>query len=338
MPSLNDKWGGKEIWLRALYLRANVIWIFRQELLELELGRLQWLKRILDDAYLNINVQASRFGTNKEGFDFCLELIRNNIGQRIELAPIDAELQRLLQLAQVAQPCDVIERVFRPLAGEAAAVHRAAPHRTVRLSREWLNTHPLGSARPGDYRDPYHVDALTVIQKELSTVELQAHLDEFDALSLLAIPALFTHELVCHAYANDKRSNQKSIWAEGVMDWTAAHFFGKWIRRLNFPYAAVKNRGHDLWDRRMSSTRSSGRMIADTLVDWLAGEPSVQVLQVAESVAAHYTLEVNVAAEPLWAKDELASRIANIRTDEPLQEALRDWLTGGRSAAATVHH
>lgn len=336
MPNLNDKWGSKETWLRILYLRANVMWIFRQELVGLELDELRWLDAILDDAYLAISMQASRFTSNEEAFRSCLELIRNYIEQRIEMAPADAELQRLLQLAGEAHPSDVIQEVYEKLAGEARSIYRIAPRRKVRLLREWLNTHPMGSTRPGDYRDPYHVNAITKVQQQLSVIELRVHLDEFDVWSLFAIPALLTHELVCHAHANDDRNNQVSIWAEGIMDWTAVFFFERWIRRLKLPYAVVKSRGEDLWERRMTPTRYSGRVIADTLVGWLASEASVRRLDVARPVAARFALEVNTAAAPLWRKDALASRIANIETNKPLQEAFRDWRAGAIPAAAML--
>jgi hypothetical protein len=254
-PNLSDKWGSKETWLRALYLRANLIWVFRQELVGLELDQLHWLGAILDDAYLTITTQANRYADSDEGFDACLEWVRNNIEQRIGMAPEDLELHRLLQLTDDAHPSDVIQEIFDKLAGSAQVIYRSGPRRKVRLLREWLNTHPVGSVRPGDFRDPYHVDALTNVRQQVSEIELRVHLDDFDAWSLLAIPALLTHELVCHAYARDDRDNQRSIWAEGVMDWTAVFFFEKWSRRLKLPGAIVKSRGDDLWVRRMAPTR-----------------------------------------------------------------------------------
>src|SRR6266704_6631695 len=126
MPNLNDKWGSKEIWLRVLYLRANVMWIFRQELLGLELEELRWLNAILNDAYLAITMQAARFTNNEEAFRSCLELITNYIEQRIERAPADAELQRLLQLTRDARPSDVIQGFYDKLAGDARNIYRMA--------------------------------------------------------------------------------------------------------------------------------------------------------------------------------------------------------------------
>ena len=120
------------------------------------------------------------------------------------------------------------------------------------------------------------------------------------------------------------------------MDWTAVFFFERWSRRLKLPYPVIKSRGGDLWERRMTPTRYTGRVIADTLVDWLADEASVRGLGVARPVAARFALEVNVTAAPLWAKDALASRIATIRTDKPLQQSFRDWRAGVSPAAAML--
>ena len=141
---------------------------------------------------------------------------------------------------------------------------------------------------------------------------------------------------MCHAYASDDRNNQRSIWAEGVMDWAAVFFFEKWSRRLKLPGAIVKSRGDDLWVRRMAPTRYTGRVIADTLVDWLTEEPSIQRVDVARVVAANFALEVNGTVAPLWAKDALASRIATIWSDKPLQEAFRAWRAIGAAPAAAM--
>ena len=178
-PNLSDKWGSKETWLRALYLRANLIWVFRQELVGLELDQLHWLGAILDDAYLTITTQANRYANNDEGFDACLEWVRNNIEQRIGMTPEDPELHRLSQLTYEAHPSDVIQEIFDRLAVPAQSIYRSGPRRKVRLLREWLNTHPVGSVRPGDFRDPYHVDALTNVRQQLSEIELRVHLDNF---------------------------------------------------------------------------------------------------------------------------------------------------------------
>ena len=318
-------------------MRANIIWLFRKELVKLELHELRWLDAILQDAYLAITGQVRRFVTNEEAFDYSVALVRNNIEQRIALMGADAELGRLLQLADQARPCDAIQEIFSQLARNTRNIYRTAPRRTVRLQRLGLSGHPLGSTRPGDFADPYHVDAQTKVDAKKSSIELQIYLDEFGVPSLLAIPALLTHELVCHAYANDGKSDKQSIWAEGVMDWTALFFFEQWTVRLGLPYAAVRSHGEALWDRRMTPTRYTGRAIADTLVEWLANyASSVRGPTMARRVTARFALEINVAAASLLQKDALASRIANIETDVPLQEAFDAWRTGVSKAEAML--
>lgn len=338
MSGLISKWGSKQLWLRSLWLRANLIWVFREELLRLELNELRWLGGILKDAYLTAHVQVGRFPTNKQAFDQSVEIVRNNIEQRIEASGADPELGRLLELVREATQCDAIQEIFNKLASETRSIYRMAPRRSVRLQREWLADHPLGASRPGNFRDPYHINARTTVQNQLSLIELQIHLDGFDVASLLALPALLTHELVCHAYANEDRSDQRSIWAEGVMDWAALFFFEKWGLRLGLPYAPIKTHGETFWEQRMTPTRYVGRATAETLVQWLANDALVQVrgLTMARQVAARFALEVNVSAAPLLAKDSLASRIANIGADALLQQAFRDWRAGSSSAAAML--
>jgi hypothetical protein len=325
MPSLIEKWETKEAWQRSLFSRAGVIWLFRDELMDLKLRRSRWLGNILQNAYLTIDVHAVRATTNEEAFNYSLELIRNGIDQRIAQVGDDDELRRLLKLTEDAQPFDSIREIFHQLTTRTHSVYRMTPTRKVQLKLEWLNDHPLRSKRPGEFNDQYHLDACTKIQQDLSVVELRIYLDEFDVPSLLAIPALLTHELICHAYANEDSSDQHSIWAEGVMDWAAAFFFERWSPRLDLPYALVKEHGEDLWSRRTRTARYSGRFIADSLVQWLVNDPSIRGLDMARQVAARFALEVNVADAPLLAKDELASRIANIRTDPALQEAFQSW-------------
>jgi hypothetical protein len=336
MAGLNDKWGSKEAWLRSLYLRASIIWIFRQEIPRLELGQLRWLGPILEDAYLVTTVQAGRYTDNNEAFDASIDLVRNNIEQRLASLGADAELHRLLKLTRDARPCDAIRQLFHKLAKDAHNIYRTGPPRKIQLQCEWLSGHPRGATSPGTYPDPYHLNAQTKVQEHRSLIELQIHLDEFDVPGLLAIPALLTHELVCHAYADEDCNDLQSIWAEGVMDWVALFFFERWSLHLDLPYARIKSHGEKLWEQRMSPARYTGRDIANRLVEWLVKDTSVRGLNVAQQVTAKFALEVNVAAASLLAKDSLASRIANIRTDIQLQQAFRDWRAGARPAAEMI--
>ena len=340
MPSrLEQKWGSKENWLRCLYVEANIICLFQQELVRLELGQLRWLDAVLKDALLAISVHAPQATTTSEAFEQAIELVRINIEQRIATVGADAELTRLLAATSDAHECDIIHEIFKDLSGKARSVYRKAPRRKMELRREWLNSHPIGSISPTKFHDPYHVSAVTEVQPDLnrSNVELRVHLDEFGVKSLLAIPAMLTHELVCHAYANETgTSDLKSIWAEGVMDWAAYFFSKRWSLRLKLPYPVTKRAGDDLWHHRMTAERYTGRAIADTLLEWFAADDAVRGATMAEQVTARYALEINIVEAPLCDKDKLASRIANISTDPALQGSLRAWLRGKLPASAML--
>lgn len=322
MPSLADKWGDRDDWLRLLYLRVNILWVFRYELLAVD--DLRWLKGILQETFAAVEVHANSFDSDEEAFSYCLNAIKTSIKQRIEARGSDDELNRLYGLASEAKPCDPIQIIFSSLAKNARSVYPKSSRRQVSFHPEWINNHPLLSSA-GRFADAYHVSARTRVHPNRSVVELQIHLDEFEAPSLLAIPALLTHELVCHAYANEDRNRATSIWAEGVMDWVAAFFFHIWSPQLSLPYAAVKQHGGQLWDGRMFPARYTGRAAADTLVEWLIGEPWVRGLGMAERVVAKLALEVNVAQAPLHEKDRLTSRMLLVQSDRQLQEALRAW-------------
>ena len=62
---LSDKWGSKDVWLRALFVKSNLSWLFREEFTNLLLGELRWLDLILADAYLVASVEATHFDSNE---------------------------------------------------------------------------------------------------------------------------------------------------------------------------------------------------------------------------------------------------------------------------------
>lgn len=323
MQSLVDKWGSRDKWLRLVYLRVNILWMFRSELLELD--GLRWLNGIIRHVFDTIELHADRYDTDEEAFNYCLTVIRESIEERIEAKGLSNELERLRSLASKAQPCDPVQVIFNILVKDVRGIYPKSSRRQVRLDMEWTNNHPLLSSA-GEFADPYHINALTQVHPKHSVVELQVHLDGFEAPSLLAIPALLTHELVCHAYASEDRNRLTSTWAEGVMDWVAAFFFFEiWSLSLSLPYAAVRRHGSRLWELRMFPTRGTGRAAADTLVEWLITEPWVRSVGVARRVVAKLAVEVNATPAPLYKKDRLTSRMLLIHTDSGLQEALRAW-------------
>jgi hypothetical protein len=337
MATLPEKWQDKDGWLRCLEVQASMMWLFRQDLVKLELGELRWLDGVLRDTLLAVAVHAPRASTAEDAFRQAIELLRANIDGRIASVGADAELKRLRQIAFDAEAYDPIREYFKRLASSARAVYRRAPSRQIELYRQWINDHPIPPARPNGYVDRFHVTAHTASGPNRSIIELRVHLDGFDVPSLLAIPTLFTHELVCHAYANESGSDVKSIWAEGVMDWTSSYFFRKWTSRLKLlPYTLIKSAGDDLRQCRMTPERFTGIAIADTLFEWFCTDGLVRGTSMAELATARYTVEINSAGTPLLDKDSLASRIANIWTDEALQGDLRSWLAGRLPASAML--
>jgi hypothetical protein len=334
-PRLLDKWGSKEIWLRALFVRAGLIWVFRDELTELDIGTLEWLMPVLEDAYRVADTEAARLHSNEEAFIAAIAAIKSQIDQRIAYSGSSAELERLKKVAEEADIHDPLQNTFQMLSKNTRNVYRSGRCRVMTLDREWLIDHPSGSMSAVRH-DPYSVNAETRIRGNAASVELQVYLDRFDAPSLLAIPALLTHELICHTQAREDRNNDRSIWAEGVMDWAALFFFEIWAARTGLPYGLTKIHGRRLWDNRMTSFRYTGRLAADTLVEWLVRDQSVKLTTVAQALTAKLALQVNVVDAPLPVKDALASRMANIRRDTALQESVRAWRHERASAEALL--
>jgi hypothetical protein len=331
--TLAAKWGSKDIWLRALFVRAALIWLFRDELTDLQLGRLTWLAALLENAYILGKAQASGFPTAEEAFRQAVEAMRRDIASRIGEVSADAELDRLQKIACDARAVDPLKIIFGHLAGNTKRIYGANRTRTVDLKREWLISHPRGEPRSGQYADDYHINAETYVKGSTATVELQIFLDHFDVFSLLAVPMLLTHELVAHTQAREDRNDDNSIWAEGVMDWVSFFFFERWAPKVDLPLGLMKAHGEQLAKDRMFSPRDTGRIAADNFVQWLTLNPSVQREPVAKYNTARLALQVNVIDRPLPEKDRFASRMANIRRDAALQQGVTDWLHDHATAA-----
>ena len=307
---------------------SGIIWLFRDEFPELELGNLRSLIPVLTEAYEIARVESARSDSDENAFRSAVRVLGHYINYRMVDIGRDAELERLKEVVDSADVCDPIKQIFQHIARNSKNVHRSNSCRTVALDREWLTNHPIGESRPGVYSDPYHISARTRVVGETAVVELQVYLDRFDVVSLLAVPALFTHELVCHAHAREDRNNDHSLWAEGMMDWVASYFFEKWVVKLDMPYGLTKIHGGYLRDQRMTRWRYTGRLAADRLVSWLMQDSSVRHVSVAKAVCANFALQVNLTNAPLPVKDKLASRLNIIQRDKSLQEAIRSWRHG----------
>jgi hypothetical protein len=333
MGTLAEKWGSKAAWLRALHVRTAIIWTFRSELTMLEIGNMKWLSPILNDAYLMADLEASRAETWQEAFGRVSERVSVLIERRLAEAEEDDELQRLKEMISKAVAYDPFTHMFGALARNTRNAYSrlGVPCRETVLDVEWLAGHPRGQSAPGHYVDPFSVDASTYVTNEVAHVQLRVHIDEFDVPSFFVIPFLFTHELVCHAHAREAGSATSSIWAEGVMDWTANYFFGRWSTTIDLPLGVTRLYSDRFGETRASRWQLTGHLAARNLVSWFSASPDVRGLPMAEALTARFGLEVNVVELPVAAKDLLASRLLNIDRDPDLQRDLRGWRSGQQS-------
>jgi hypothetical protein len=334
--ALEERWTSEEVWCRTLLVRAGIMWVLQAELVQLEVGGFESLREVLARAQ-NLTYGASRTSSSdQEAFSTTIRYLQEEIRRYVELNGADENLERVSTLLAYSELFDVIADIFCRIRQNSGRAYAGLRPRRVTLDRKWINNHPMRERRPGEYSDPYHVDARTLVSAAAARVQLRVHLDSFDELSLAAIPALLTHELICHAHAREDRSDAQSIWAEGVMDWASVFFFEKWASRLGLPYGLALLHGKDLWDRRLTKPRRSGHMAAMALVAWLATEPGIRCVRVARPTAVRLALELNAAEATLQAKDEFASRLANIQRDTHLREGLRAWLDRSAGAATLV--
>jgi hypothetical protein len=324
---LVEKWGSKETWLRALAVRSRFLWLLRREFVHLELADKATLTAALSDLFLLANDAAAAHPTDELAFAETRAKLTTYLDNRLLVFAESDILRRLRDLVSSFDGPDPIEDLFAELRERTEAIYGGRT-REARLSRQWLSEHPKGPPSPSDYPDPYHIDAVTSPGVREALVELQVHLDGFDALSFLALPALLTHELVCHAHAREEGNNQQSFWADGVMEWVASFFWKRWLFDLGLPTGIATRQGEHLGAARMTPWRQGGITAAEVTRDWLAEDPSVRSPGVAEPLMAKLALEVNLLEAPLLDKDTLASRMANIRGDLGLQRALTNWRSG----------
>lgn len=287
----------------------------------------KWLPDILHQASYAIRQQCGGSNSRDALFRDVLKQVRADIQYRLARQAQDAELARLLQIANSGQIFDPIQRIFDILADQAADVYRSSRRQAV-LTPDWLNEHPGGARKNGSYADPYHFTALTKVQGQVARVELRIHLDRFDERSFFAMPAVLTHELVGHAYAQEDRNAEESIWAEGLMDWAAAQFFRRWAPKIGLPLALTTRHGEEIGSARRSAARMSGWSVATDLFQWFMLDQPKLDDRYAENLTLRFALEHNVTAASLPAKDALAARLMNIRSNYDLQRQLRRWRDG----------
>ena len=232
-------------------------------------------------------------------------------------------METVRKLARTCAPCSALEDVFDLLAGKTSDAYRGLSSATSTMAPTWLFAHPR--ARSGETApDIYSIDACTTLVNGQPQVELQIFLSEYDASCLMAVPRLLAHELICHVHANDDAIDNRSVWAEGVMDWTATRLWEQWCMALALPAGPVLHHGRAISAKRHPAFRAIGHDAAYNLCQWLTrrGLP----VALAEQKVVRLTLELNVADRPLDAKGELVSRLSLLEEDQALQQTLWAWV------------
>src|SRR5262245_30171212 len=107
MTTLAEKWQDKESWLRCLHVQTSIMWLYRQQLIQLELGELRWLDGILRDILRAIAIHAPRAATSESAFQHAMELLRATIEAKIASVGADNELKLLLRIALDAEAHDL---------------------------------------------------------------------------------------------------------------------------------------------------------------------------------------------------------------------------------------
>lgn len=320
--------GSEAAWKRALYAKNALLWAFRSKMSQI--AGMQWLQDALTES-------SERFGlsctSDRVAFDQAKNFVVGVIDNRIDTYGGDRLTLRLRELALSGSACSALEDLFDLLADKATEVYRGLSTATAALRPEWLTSHPR--ARPGESPpDLYSIDACTTLVKGKPQVELQIFLTAYDACCMMAVPRLLSHELICHVHAHDDRIDNRSAWAEGMMDWTATKLWEKWRMSLELPASHVLLHGRTLSSKRYPEFRATGHYAADNLCQWLteSGTP----VEVAEYKVVRLTLELNVASKPLEAKDELVSRLSVLTDDSALQRDLATWASHGGPSDALL--
>lgn len=320
--------GSDAAWHRGLYVKTALLWAFRSRIAEV--AGMQWLQEAMTQSSERYAVECS---THKNALAQAKAFVINEVNHQIATYGGGQRMRRLLQLASACAPCSVLDDLFELLAGKTSDVYGDLSSASCAMTPTWLLAHPR--ARPGENApDIYSIDACTTLVNGEPQVELQIFLSEFDASCLMAVPRLLVHELICHVHAHDDAIDNRSVWAEGVMDWTATKLWEEWCTNLALSAGPVLDHGRAISSQRHPEFRTTGHNAADNLCQWLTrgGLPYA----VAKDKVVRLTLELNVAARPLDTKGELVSRLTLLEDDPALQQALGAWVQKRAPAASLL--
>lgn len=240
--------------------------------------------------------------------------------------PTVAVVQGLRSDISTLQHVDRFEELFIAVTDHAAEVYGDAwVDPTFRL--DWLDEPPRNGA------DPYGFDALTLTGPP-PMIELSIYPDGLGPAAYSALPWVMVHEAVCHVAARPIGTpDNASSFAEGFMDWAAAHFFRSWMSALNPPLAPMALDHQARFDpfvtrptTAMGAARIQGRQAANTLMTWVEtmhGKPNAT----ARALVAALACQLNVVdGHPLEAKDAFVARIIDPSRPPGFETALLDCL------------
>src|SRR5205814_188711 len=103
-----------------------LIWLFRAEFTNLELGALTFLDQVLKEAYRIGDTEAARSNSHEDAFRNSVERVKGEIDHQIAVNDHNTELQRLRKLVDAICIPDSIYQIFEKLAENTRAVYRHA--------------------------------------------------------------------------------------------------------------------------------------------------------------------------------------------------------------------
>jgi hypothetical protein len=199
-------------------------------------------------------------------------------------------------------------------------------------------THRAGPPRDG--KDAYGVVALVMPaghDRPAAQVRLGLHPASLGPATYAALPAVLTHECVCHVAARQRGEIDNESWfAEGFMDWASSYYLAAWAAAFGPLGTIAEEHAGPLFDAiangapGLAVARRRGRRAAQHVArslerhhGWLRGE--------SDAAVARLAVAMNLVDVSLARKDAYVGRI-NIAADEPLDGPLVEALRGGRSA------
>ena len=322
--------------MRALSVRTCLMWAILEEH-QGEDGADE-LDLVMDAAWEAAKARAKTASSDEEALAQARADVVAAVDWRLTRLGANPTFERLRDQVSAVGPSDPLRQTFETLARLTADAYGSGAWRHPELSVEWVDGHPHRSRTA--QLDPYHVDATTRSVRSRSTVELHVNVDGFDAASLMAVPALLVHELVCHVHARDDRVQNEHPWSEGFVDFAAEELTPVFLGRLPLPEVAE---GHckALRRHREPEWRKQGHATARRLRKWLRlNDPVIrrigdehQAHAVACGAVVKLVIDLNVVQATIDEKWRTASRLAAIATDRGMQRAVLGWRAGKQPVA-----